>query len=159
MGLNPCDPDSLQTEKEAMDHYIKITSSSLALMKQQGKMDWLAFGDENNRVFFSKAKQRKLATYVYSLKDESEAYIEGFNEVGQLMIRYYKNLLGPKSVARANINKEVIYMGAVLSKEQQLDLCKNFTAKDIKEAIFSIPNTKSPGLDGWGSGFLKKAWG
>jgi len=99
LGLNPCDPDSLQTEKEAMDHYIKITSSSLALMKQQGKMDWLAFGDENNRVFFSKAKQRKLATYVYSLKDESEAYIEGFDEVGQLMIRYYKNLLGPKSVA------------------------------------------------------------
>ncbi|KAJ8436760.1 hypothetical protein Cgig2_030118 [Carnegiea gigantea] len=46
-------------------------------------------------------------------------------------------------------------MGNILTVEQQFALCAPFTEKDIKTAIFSIPNAKSPGPDGFGSGFFK----
>ena len=39
-----------------------------------------------------------------------------------------------------------------------MHMCDEFTDLEIKEAIFSIPNTKSPGLDGFGSGFFKTTW-
>ena len=42
--------------------------------------------------------------------------------------------------------------------EQQVDLCKPFTDADIKEVMFSIPNHKSLGLDGFSSGFFKSSW-
>ncbi|KAJ8425577.1 hypothetical protein Cgig2_003075 [Carnegiea gigantea] len=42
-------------------------------------------------------------------------------------------------------------MGNTLLVEQQLTLCALFIEKDIKEAMFSIPNTKSPGPDGFSS--------
>ena len=42
--------------------------------------------------------------------------------------------------------------------EQQVELCKPFTTEDVKKAIFSIPNTKSPGPDGYSSGFYKHTW-
>lgn len=32
-------------------------------------------------------------------------------------------------------------------------------AAEIKEAMFSIPNDKAPGLDGFGSSFYKATWG
>jgi len=42
--------------------------------------------------------------------------------------------------------------------EHQLELCKPFTDNDIKKAMFSIPNHKSPGPDGFSSGFFKSSW-
>lgn len=51
-----------------------------------------------------------------------------------------------------------IAMGNSVSIDQQLDLIKPFTAIQIKEAIFSIGNNKSPELDGFGSGFFKASW-
>ena len=49
-------------------------------------------------------------------------------------------------------------MGKVLSIEQQLGLCAPFSDNDIKNALFSIPHTKSPGPDGFSSGFFKSTW-
>ena len=122
-------------------------------------MEWLTLGDENNRIFFAKAKQRRMATYVYSLKDASGEFVEGFEAIGRIMLDFYKHLLGPQSTVRSGIDMEVIRQGATLTKEQQVALCKDFTEKDIREAIFSIPNIKSAGPDGLSSGFLKSTWG
>ena len=49
-------------------------------------------------------------------------------------------------------------MGNILTIKQQLALCALVSKKDIKAALFSIPNTKSPGLDGFYSGFFKSTW-
>ena len=42
--------------------------------------------------------------------------------------------------------------------DQQLHMCRDFTDMDIKDAFFSIPNFKSPGPDGFNSGFYKATW-
>ena len=37
-------------------------------------------------------------------------------------------------------------------------MCKEFTDLEIREAIYSIPNFKSLGLDGFNSEFYKATW-
>jgi len=74
------------------------------------------------------------------------------------MQQFYKRLLGEQNNWRRQIDPHVIGMGNILTVEQQLALCASFTEKDIKTAIFSIPNTKSPGPDGFSSGFFKSTW-
>lgn len=39
-----------------------------------------------------------------------------------------------------------------------MSLLREVTATEIRDAIWSIPIHKSPGADGYGSGFYKKAW-
>ncbi|XP_062085709.1 uncharacterized protein LOC133791813 [Humulus lupulus] len=39
-----------------------------------------------------------------------------------------------------------------------LSLIREFRKSDVKKALFSIPGTKSPGLDGYGSKFYKAMW-
>lgn len=49
-------------------------------------------------------------------------------------------------------------MGPILTKEHRNLLSLQFTAKEIRDAIWSIPVDKSSGLDGFSSGFYKVAW-
>ena len=74
------------------------------------------------------------------------------------MLAFYTKLLGYSSTIRRPIDKEIIEQGTVLSQEQQVTPCKPFTHAEIKEVIFSIPNFKSLGPDGFGSGFFKTTW-
>ncbi|KAJ8419948.1 hypothetical protein Cgig2_000902 [Carnegiea gigantea] len=55
----------------------------------------------------------------------------------------------------APLNPQIIAMGSTLSLEQQMDLCAPFIRDNIKEALFSIPGIKSPGLDGFNINFFK----
>ena len=52
----PEDAFKKQKEKEARDKYISILSSSMALIKQQCKLEWINYGDDCSRLFFAKAK-------------------------------------------------------------------------------------------------------
>ncbi|XP_062085914.1 uncharacterized protein LOC133792021 [Humulus lupulus] len=62
------------------------------------------------------------------------------------------------SSASGRVNLQHIDLGLKLSVEQQASLLRPFSKKEIQEALFSIPNTKSPGPDGYGSGFFKAVW-
>ncbi|KAJ8419461.1 hypothetical protein Cgig2_005509 [Carnegiea gigantea] len=128
------------------------------LLEQQSKLEWIKYGDDCTKLFFAKAKQRKLATYIYMIKEEDDRQVEGFDQVGKVMLSFYKNLLRKQFTPRSSIDLEVIKAGPVLSIEHQQALIVEFSTLDIKEALFSIPNTKSPGPNGFNSGFYKSLW-
>ncbi|KAJ8422266.1 hypothetical protein Cgig2_000654 [Carnegiea gigantea] len=118
----------------------------------------IKYGDDNTRLFHARARQRKLSSYIYSLADDGGNYVEGFDQVKHIMIAFYKNLLGKAADSRKNVDLQVIHHGPTLSPEDQMGLCKAFTNKDIKDALHSIPSFKSPGPDGYSSGFFKAIW-
>ncbi|KAJ8435424.1 LOW QUALITY PROTEIN: hypothetical protein Cgig2_013922 [Carnegiea gigantea] len=93
--------------------------------------------------------QRKLSSYIYTLKNSEGGNVKGFAHVGKLMSKFYAQLLGTK---RTCIDPQILHAGPTLSLEQQVALYKSFTDQEIKSAIFSIPNHKSPGPDGFSSG-------
>ncbi|KAJ8423153.1 LOW QUALITY PROTEIN: hypothetical protein Cgig2_011558 [Carnegiea gigantea] len=155
---DPMNSMTIQAEEEARSRYINILSSSMTLMKQQCKMEWISYGDDNSRTFFARAKQRKLASYIYQIKDTKGDLVEGFDMVGQTMMTYYKALLGEQYITRQKFDMDVMNQGPTLTKEQQVHMCQDFTDLDIREAIFSIPNNKSRGPYGFNSGFFKHTW-
>ena len=64
---DPTNEDILKKEQEARKRYLDILSSSLSLIQQQSKIEWIKYGNDNTRLFHAKAKQRKMATYIYSI--------------------------------------------------------------------------------------------
>ena len=74
------------------------------------------------------------------------------------MQKFYTSLLGQSEPTKTSIDREVMKEGPHLTMEQQLSLCLPFTDSEIEHAIFSIPNTKSPGLDGYSCDFFKASW-
>ncbi|KAJ8419833.1 LOW QUALITY PROTEIN: hypothetical protein Cgig2_030510 [Carnegiea gigantea] len=136
-------------------HYVTITHSAIALMKQQSKVEWIGFGDECSRHFMAKLKQRKAMQCIYQITDRNDQWVEGFDRVAEIMTGFYHDLLGRQEQHRSRIDLEVIGLGHTLNLDQQMRLCQPFNDNEIKQALFSIPNYKSPGLDGFNSGFYK----
>ncbi|KAJ8421324.1 hypothetical protein Cgig2_020386 [Carnegiea gigantea] len=127
---NPGDSSLLQAERALKCKYNDILASSMELMQQQCKIE----------IFFAKAKKRKLAFHIYHIKDAKGEPVEGFDQVGIAMLTYYKALLSEWNTTRKEVELQVIHQGPVLTKEQQLLICRDFTDLEIKEALYSIPN-------------------
>jgi len=158
LQADPYNKDLLIQEDIKRHHYVNITHSALALMKQQSNAEWIGFGDECSRHFMAKIKQRKALQSIYQIKDSNDQWVEGFDRVADIMTDFYHNLLGEQEQHISTIEKEIIHLGHTLSPEQQLKLCQPFTDNDIKQALFSIPNHKSPGPDGFNNGFYNACW-
>ncbi|KAJ8420316.1 hypothetical protein Cgig2_007978 [Carnegiea gigantea] len=112
--------DALEQDQEAKcrAHYIGILTSIMSLAKQQCKLDWISYGDDCTKFFFVKAKQQKLATYIYTIQDAGDNQVEGFDQVGEVILPFYKQLLGKQTTTRSCIDRTVINVGSILSFEQ-----------------------------------------
>ncbi|KAJ8419565.1 LOW QUALITY PROTEIN: hypothetical protein Cgig2_004596 [Carnegiea gigantea] len=132
---DPLNIELQQRESKCRDHYTSINHSAISLMKQQCKAKWIGLGDESTRTFMARIKQRKAMASIYHIKDLNDHRVEGFEAVSRVMIGYYQELLGNNDHHRASVEDS-----------------------KIKTVIFSIPNHKSPGPDGYPSGFYKACW-
>lgn len=72
---------------------------------------------------------------------------------------YYYELLGVQEQQTGTVDIAIVRQGVVFNVDQQLALIRPFTKHDVQRALWSIPEHKSPGLDGYGSGFFKAVWG
>ena len=118
MHMDPLNRDLKTEEKLAKEHYVAILSSSMALIKQQCKIEWLKYGDDCTKLFMAKSKQRKLANYIYSINESTGQSVEGFDKVGTVFYQFYQNLLGSQDSPTNKLDPEIIALGPTLSKTQ-----------------------------------------
>ncbi|XP_020271061.1 uncharacterized protein LOC109846249 [Asparagus officinalis] len=73
------------------------------------------------------------------------------------LINYYKSLLGFSGIT-SEPDLETIANGPVLSSNQREILGSPVTRDEIKHAVFTMSDDKSPGPDGFSASFFKTAW-
>ncbi|XP_062093733.1 uncharacterized protein LOC133799749 [Humulus lupulus] len=118
-----------QEEIKAATEYVRMSKLYESFLRQKRKINWLRFGDENTTYFHGSLKQRRMRNRITSFINDEGQIVENYSE-----------------------------LGSVLSLEQQLMLIQPFTKKGVKRDLFSIHSIKSPGPDGFGSGFYKALW-
>lgn len=59
---------------------------------------------------------------------------------------------------RQRININIIIEGTILNDQHRNILNLQFSPNEIKNVMWSIPDNKAPGLDGYNNGFFKAAW-
>ncbi|XP_062118735.1 uncharacterized protein LOC133832402 [Humulus lupulus] len=80
-----------------------------------------------------------------------ERVIQVFND-------YYSELFGSVSNGRKAVLDRVVKAGKLVSEHQADFLLKQYTKEEVKDALFSIPDEKAPGPDGYSSAFFKHTW-
>ncbi|XP_074293158.1 uncharacterized protein LOC141620099 [Silene latifolia] len=115
-------------------------------------------GDSNSAFFHGLLKQRKHGNRVFRIEDTAGRVCDTSDQVQEAFLEYYKGLLG-SSQAIGRIRRRIIGQGPKCSPEDCAVLMRPVSGKEVKDALFSIPDIKSPGPDGYTSKFFKDAWG
>ncbi|KAL2230999.1 UNVERIFIED_CONTAM: hypothetical protein Sindi_1694300 [Sesamum indicum] len=107
----------------------KATKLEQIMLKQRAKMQWMKGGDQCSRVFFRKIAQRRSSRRIFKINDDQGSTHTDPEEVINEFFTYYQNLLGGDR-----------------------------RRTDVKQAVFDIAEDKTPGPDGYSSGFFEAAW-
>ncbi|XP_062103920.1 uncharacterized protein LOC133815046 [Humulus lupulus] len=155
---HPYDFSFQKVVKEAAEAFSVQKKMFHSFLTQRSKLTWLRQGDMNTSFFHAYLKKRRAENGIASYINDQGNLVDNFPEVVSHFVEHFRGYLGSPSSATGRINLQCIAMGSKLSVDHQLMLLKPFSRKEIRDALFGISITKSPGPDGFGSGFFKVVW-
>ncbi|XP_074297220.1 uncharacterized protein LOC141627923 [Silene latifolia] len=154
----PTDPHLIMQEIETAQAYRELANARSSYLAQKAKTKWMESGDSNTGFFHGIIKKRMLKNQVLQIEDQNGNVCTTGASIQEAFLDYYKQLLG-SSKPSEKVNISIVKKGRCCTEEHSAILNSAVTKEEIKQAIFSIPNDKSPGPDGYTSKFFKDAWG
>ena len=124
-------------------------------LKQKAKVEWLKVGDSNSAFFHKTVKSRVTRSRIDAVTDLDGKVLDGEN-VTQAFITHYTRFLGHADPVE-NLNIVGLFSNR-LSQDQAIAMTTDVTDTEVREAIFSMGDDKSPGPDGFSACFFKAAW-
>ncbi|KAL2937780.1 hypothetical protein RDABS01_021229 [Bienertia sinuspersici] len=153
----PHNTELAHKEYQANQQMKEANAQYYSWLQQKAKIHWLQVGDSNSKVFYNSLKVRTSRNNINRLMDSQGRWVEDMESITTAFTRFYTTLL-QGSNHRTPLVPEIVGMGKTLNDQHRRLLDCNFTDKEIKEAMFSIPSNKAPGLDGYNSHFFKATW-
>ncbi|XP_062116553.1 uncharacterized protein LOC133830553 [Humulus lupulus] len=146
---------SIQCYKEAQTHLFEALAQQEIFWRQRSKQLWLQAGDLNTKYFHASANKRRRRNQVVALKDENGVLRNWDNGLGAIMVDYFQNLFSASSTEWHYV---MDCISASISEEANMDLVRPIEPDEVKQALFQMHPDKSPGPDGFSSGFYQKFW-
>ncbi|GJV58011.1 RNA-directed DNA polymerase, eukaryota, reverse transcriptase zinc-binding domain protein [Tanacetum coccineum] len=79
------------------------------------------------------------------------------SRIAEEFVKHFKQFLGPMNNVEPIIDINNLFV-TKLDNQEALNMVRDITDMEIKNAIYDIGETKAPGLDGFTSAFFKNAW-
>lgn len=154
---HPDNADLATKECQVSDQLQRIKRDMESSLRQKAKLHWLQFGDDNTKFFHQSLKQRNRINRITSIHING-AEVTHPSLIEEEFYKFYTELFCYENANRRKVNLNIVHHGPILSDVQRDLLNLSFSDDEIKNAMWSIPDDKAPGLDGFNSKFYKAAW-
>ncbi|KAL2897175.1 hypothetical protein RDABS01_038958 [Bienertia sinuspersici] len=114
-------------------------------------------GDSNSKIFYNSLKARTSRNTINKLIDGQGNWIEDIHGITKVFTKFFRSLL-TGGEHRTQMIPKVVHLGVTLIEQHKQLLNCEFSDKEIKQEMFSIPPNKAFGLDGYNSHFFKTTW-
>jgi hypothetical protein len=131
----------------------RLIHSIAVAARQRGKVNWCFLGDEDTKFYHARALARLRSNQIKVIQQDGMPYYTQ-EAKEKIMTDYYKGIMGAEAISTSMFDLQQLYP-IMVNLEQ---LTQPFTEKEIWLAIKDIPKDKSPGPDGFGSGFYQQFW-
>ncbi|GJU82334.1 hypothetical protein Tco_1284699 [Tanacetum coccineum] len=152
------DPFNINLREEEAA-YVQAFNEALIMeerfLKQKAKIEWLRVGDSNSAYFHKSVKSRVSRSRINVISN-SEGIVFSGDQVANAFVSHYEEFLGHKG-QHSDLNTLNLFPNK-LDPEDALNMIRPVTQKEVKDAMFSMGNDKSPGPDGFTAAFFKEAW-
>ncbi|XP_056692063.1 uncharacterized protein [Spinacia oleracea] len=144
-----------------VDKAFSEASIKVLFWKQRMKERWMTEGDLPTSLLYSRVKVRQKKNEILTLKDKNGVWVEGQQQVQGLVVDSLKDVFKSDHVLLQNDDIEMVIRELDLPRlsASHVSMLEHaFTDKEIKDVMFAMNDSKSPGPDGFTVGFFKKHW-
>ena len=113
-------------------------------------------GDRNTKYYHSKAVWSARKNKIRELIDSIRVVHSDFSTMGLLANEYFQNIFSADTSLDASPILDLL--DSRVSAEDNSKLCKDFSDKEISDALFQIGPLKAPGPDGLPARFFQRNW-
>ncbi|GJR24572.1 hypothetical protein Tco_0973099 [Tanacetum coccineum] len=124
-------------------------------LKQKAKIKWLKEGDSNSAYYHKMVKSRVSKSRIDVVTNAEGVLFENDN-VPNAFVTHYEMFLGHAGDMN-EVNLDNLFKSRINDLDA-LDMVREVTNKEVKDALFSMGDDKSPGPDGYTAAFFKEAW-
>uniref|UniRef100_A0A803PJK4 Reverse transcriptase domain-containing protein n=1 Tax=Cannabis sativa TaxID=3483 RepID=A0A803PJK4_CANSA len=125
---------------------------------QRSRSSWLKSGDSNTKYFHQKASSRKAANKITKLTDSNGIVHSTQHGISNIIQEYFCNIFSTEGVHSAAIQNVLATVPCLLTIEMQEALSTPLTAEEVYQALKSMTEDGSPGLDGMSVMFYTNYW-
>ena len=154
---NPYDSLLVENEKKCLKAFHDLAYAEEGFLKQKSRIQWLKLGDQNTSFFHKAIKSRNAWNAIKVLTLANRGRIEDPEDIKQEAVAYFQNILcydGPSSDHNHYLDN---LDGFTWSPQHKESLNRRITQEEVKNALFSMNDSKAPGPDGFTSLFYKEA--
>jgi hypothetical protein len=134
-----------------------VNLKSAMFYSQKLKCNFFKDCDRGTRFFHTLMNHRHKKNFIPAIHRSDGSLTTSMTEMGDVFVSFYQQLLGT-SRATLSLDESVVSRGPRLDASSHVSLLATVSNKDIKTALPSIGDDKSPGADGFSSFFFKKSW-
>lgn len=133
-------------------------SKNVLKMLNQVKQKYFELGDKPQKLLARQLRQAQASRAIQSIRSSSGSLINNPTDINKCFAKFYEDVYRSQDNATANtaINFLAILNLPKLKEDAVKHLDADISLKEINGAIYSFPNNKSPGPDGFTIEFLKK---
>ncbi|XP_062114119.1 uncharacterized protein LOC133825149 [Humulus lupulus] len=142
LAANPTDLSLHQIVTQAQHKVSVLQNRYASYLKQQSKLNWLKFSDENSRFFHAFMRKRRVDNRITSFSIGGKIE-EDFPKVVEHFLSHFKNLLGRRSWTSKEI--DINYIGDEISTAVLDFFQDGYLPKELNEIVISlIPKIVDP---------------
>lgn len=145
-----------QEIRAAFDKLNELLYKEEMLWLQRSRIAWLKEGDRNTKYFQSKARWRARKNRIRELVDDEGISHSDEQDMGSMATQYFQNMYC--SDHNLDATTVVSLFDPVVSEDDNLKLCAEFSDKEISDALFQIRPLKAPEPDGFPARFFQRNW-
>jgi hypothetical protein len=140
--------------RKATDHMQELLYREEMLWLQRSRITWLKEGDKNTRFFHQKAVWRARRNKIKKLKCDDGTWNEVPSDMERMATSYFQELFTRDPSLNADRLLDMVQ--EKVNSEMNADLCRDFMAEEISDALFQIGPLKTPGTDGFPACFYQR---
>ncbi|KAK8716679.1 hypothetical protein V6N13_043983 [Hibiscus sabdariffa] len=144
-------------KRQVQSELAELKRAESKFYQQKTKVRWLNEGDQGTKIFHVAVVAKRRKNTINSLLDDGDNRLLTFDGMAEELIRFFTCQIGTidEDVGGCSVEDLKDILRVAVPVDAQMDIIRDITDKEIKDAIFAQGSDKAPGPDGFTAWFFK----